>query len=139
MSHPPIEQPREIANPDWEALVQGSTELPPEQIMQAAQLSQAILDPDEQWSMYLNVLALFGFERWITERAPDLEVIYEYRSSLQPAYANWMPPACNLQVGSFTLCLNAIGSLTDTLISLPRAVLDLPPFIPHFYVLAEVL
>jgi hypothetical protein len=44
-----------------------------------------------------------------------------------------------LQVGKFKLCLLTNNSLSDDEIVVPRAVVDLPEYIAHFYVLIEVL
>lgn len=45
----------------------------------------------------------------------------------------------NLQVGEFKLCLIPTASLTDLQVTLPKIVVDLPQYVPHFYVLVEVL
>jgi Protein of unknown function (DUF1822) len=53
--------------------------------------------------------------------------------------ANFINGVANLKVGEFKVCLIATGSLSDEMVNLPKVVVDLPEFIPHFYVLVEVL
>lgn len=124
---------------DWEPIHSDSIQLSADQIEQAIQQSQNILHPDQQWQVYLHQLALIGFEQWLTERAPDLTVNQDHCSILQPQYANIIESVCNLQVDQFRLCLIATGSLSDTLITLPRAIVELPGLMANFYVLVEVL
>lgn len=124
---------------DFAALPAEAIALEPNQIDQAVQLSHPIRREAQQWQTYLNALALFGFEQWLSERAAELPINREHCSVLQPQYANVMEVVCNLRVGEFNLCLVAIGSLSDQTIDLPRAVVDLPEFTAHFYVVLEIL
>ncbi|PSB23490.1 DUF1822 family protein [Stenomitos frigidus] len=135
-----INPPTHSTDPlDWEFLVLDNTELTPEQVEQAVQISQTVHAPMKQWPVYLQALALIGFQEWLAERAPDLDVTDTHCSILQPQYANLIEAVCNLQVGAFSLCLMTIGSVTDALVSFPRAVMDVPQFAPHLYVLMQVL
>lgn len=124
---------------DFTALPAEAIALEPNQIDQAVQLSHSIGSEAQQWQIYLNALALLGFEQWLSERAAELPINREHCSVLQPQYANVMEAVCNLRVGEFNLCLIAIGSLTDEIIDLPRAVVDLPEFTVHFFVVLEIL
>ena len=129
----------DFLEPDWESQPAGAIHLSPEQMRQAAHWSQIVLKPEQQWQVYLNALALLGFEQWLHQRAPELMLTDEQCSIHHPIYASLINATYNLQVGEFKLCILAIGSLTDTQVSLPRAVLDLPEFAAHWYVLVEVL
>jgi hypothetical protein len=124
---------------ELEFLPNEGVELSQPKINQAIQVSQSIPNPRRRWQTYLHALALFGFEEWLVGWAPSLDINDTHCSILQPQYANWVEAACNLHVGSFNLCLLTTGSLMDSVISLPRAAIDLPSFIPHLYVLVEVL
>ncbi|AFZ01483.1 DUF1822 family protein [Calothrix sp. PCC 6303] len=93
----------------------------------------------KEWQVYLNCLALSAFETWLDERAESLTINSDKCTILQPALANFINAVANLQVGEFKVCLIATGSLNDEMVSLPRVIIDLPEFIPHFYVLVEVL
>jgi hypothetical protein len=108
-------------------------------IDRAGQLSRHIHNESQQWQAYLNALALFGFEEWLLERAPELSIKQENCSIFQPHYANTIEAVCNLRVGEFNLCLIAMGSLTDKAIAFPRAAIDLPEFTAHLYVVLEVI
>lgn len=123
---------------DFEEVPTQAIALEPERIEQAVQLSSQIPNETQQWQTYLNALALFGFEQWLNERAQDLPLNREECSIFQLRYANAIAAVFNLKVGSFKLCLIAIGSLTDEEVTVPRAVIDLPEFIAHFYVLLEI-
>lgn len=123
---------------DYEALPVEAVELSPAIIDRAVNLGSNIPNEERQWQTYLNVLALGAFEEWLESRATDLTLNREHCSVLQPAVANAIDAVCNLKVNEFKLCLIALGSLSDEEVTLPRAVVDLPEFIPHFYVLVEV-
>jgi len=123
---------------DFEVLPTEAIDLSPAIFDQALNLSSTIPDEERQWRTYINALALGGFEEWLGSRATDLTLNQEQCSILQPSMANAINAVSNLKVGEFKLCLIATGSLTDEEITLPRAVVDLPEFVPHFYVLVEV-
>ncbi len=123
---------------DYDVLPTEAINLSPAIINQAVKLSSKIPHEERRWQTYLNALALGGFEEWLESRATDLMVNREQCSVLHPATANVINGVSNLQVGEFKLCLIALGSLTDEEVSLPRAVVDLPEYVPHFYVLVEV-
>ncbi len=113
-------------------------ELSPAIIQQALNLSSKISNEQRQWQTYLNVLALGGFEEWLASRTTDLTLNSANCSVFKPALANALDAVAHLSVGEFKLCLLVTGSLTDEEVSLPRVLVDLPEFIPHFYVLVEV-
>lgn len=123
---------------DFEALPTEAVDLSPEIIDRAVELSTQINHPERQWQTYLNALALYGFEQWLDSRAADFTINWQECSLLQPAAANAIEAVANLKVNDFNLCLIATGSLTDEEVTLPRAIVDLPEFVPHFYVLVEV-
>ena len=124
---------------DFERLPTSAIIFSPDEINQAVEFSSQIHNSTHQWQTYLNALALFAFEKWLEERDDSLTINREQCTVLQPAIANAISTVSNLQVGEFKLCLIATGSLTSEEITLPRAVVDLPEYIPHFYVLIEVL
>ena len=117
--------------PDWQSLNETRTELLPEHFQKAARLSQSIHLPQQRWEVYLCALGVLGFEQWLLERAPDLQFECDRASIWQPAYANLFTAACNIKVGNFKVCV-----LTNS--SVPFAVLDIPNFTAHFYVLLQV-
>ncbi|ARV59866.1 hypothetical protein BZZ01_15610 [Nostocales cyanobacterium HT-58-2] len=123
---------------DWRSLNDTQTELLPEQLQTAARLSQSIHLLDQRWQVYLAALAALGFEQWLSDRAPDLRVHSKDALIWQPSYANLIAAVCNLQVGSFKLCIVASSSLDDNQVSFPSAVFDIPDFAAHFYVPIQV-
>lgn len=123
---------------DFEVLSPEAVDLSSEWIDQAVELSSTIPHAEQQWQTYLNVLALAGFREWLGSRTTNLTLNQEHCSVLQPWVANAIASVCNLKVNEFNLCLIATGSLIDEDVTVSRAVIDLPEFMPHFYVLVEV-
>lgn len=124
---------------EFERLPTESLTIEMEEINQAVQLSHQIPDESRQWQTYLNALGLFTFKRWLEERDNHLIVNWQESTIAKPELANVIPVVANLQVGEFNICLITLGSLFDEQVPLPRLVVDLPEFVPHFYVLVEVL
>jgi hypothetical protein len=110
--------------------------LEPQQIEQARHVSQVAATEAERWQIYLNALALAGFEQWLAERS-TLSLDRQSCSLFQPGYASLIPAVCSVQVGAFRLCLVAIEGDPEQ-IDLPRAVIELPEWMAHFYVVVEV-
>jgi hypothetical protein len=123
---------------DLEAFPDEIIDLSPESINQAVEFSLNIPSEQQQWRTYLNCLALDAFEEWLSLRSSELTIDQKHCTVLQPEMANVLDAVSNLQVAQFKLCLIATGSFTDEEVTLPRAVVDLPEFIPHFYVIVEV-
>ncbi|MBD2607050.1 DUF1822 family protein [Scytonema hofmannii FACHB-248] len=124
---------------DFERLPTSAITLSPDQINQAIELSNQIINTNRQWQVYLNSLALFALEEWLESRDTSLTINREKCTLFQPAVANAIYSVSNLQVGEFKLCLIATGSLTDEEVTLSRAVVDIAEYVAHFYILVEVL
>jgi hypothetical protein len=126
-------------NLDFEVLDTAAIPFSDEQINQAVELSNTIRNSSRQWQTYINALALFAFEQWLKERDDSLTINREHCTVLQPPLANAIASVANLQVGDFKLCLISTSSLSDVEVPLSKIVVDLPEYVPHFYVLIEVL
>lgn len=124
--------------PDFQTLPAETIELEADQIDRAWQLSRLLPTEAKQWWTYLNSLALFSFEQWLADRAPDLAFDAQQGSILQPKYANVIDAVGHLRVGEFRVCLLVAGSLWDQHLTLLRAVVELPEWLAHFYVVVEV-
>ncbi|MEO0835551.1 MAG: DUF1822 family protein [Cyanobacteria bacterium J06642_3] len=124
---------------DFESFLTTGIELSSEQIDQAVALSDCIINPERQWQTYLNSLALFGFETWLQERDPNLNINSDRCSVKQASYANYIDGMFNLTVGDYKLCLLTNGVSIDEVISVDRALIDLPEYAAHFYVLVNVI
>ncbi|MEM9510154.1 MAG: DUF1822 family protein [Cyanobacteria bacterium P01_E01_bin.35] len=124
---------------DFESFSTSGIELSPNQIEQAVALSDRIINPERQWQTYLNSLALFGFETWLQERDNALNLNSDHCSVKQPSYANYIDGGFNLIVGEYKLCLLTNGVTIDDLISVDRALIDLPEYAAHFYILINVV
>ncbi|BDA73399.1 hypothetical protein CAL7716_075650 [Calothrix sp. PCC 7716] len=135
-----MNQPTYLTDTDWldfSSLGDDSTELAPSQIQRAAQLSLGISTPEQSWQVYLNALGTIGFEQWMAERAPDLQVDISKSTIWQSAYSNILAAACNVQVGTFKVCVITASKVGD-LQSIPFAVVDVPSLAAHFYVLMHI-
>ena len=124
---------------DFEGIPAAGVQLRPSSIQQAGKIGQSAIGEEQQWSVYLQALALFGFEDWLRDSSCPLALQSEQCTTLLPSFANLLSAACNLKVGDFTLCLIPTGSLGERWVNLPRAAIELPGFEAHFYVLVEVL
>jgi len=123
---------------DWESLNETQTELSTKHFHQAARLSQSIHFSQQRWQVYINALAVLGFEQWLKERAPDLQLRIEQSSIWQPEYANLLPAACNILVDNFKICI-ITGSNLSNEHKIPFAIFDIPRFTAHFYILMQVV
>ena len=50
----------------------------------AKEISDQNLNEAHQWQIYLNALALLGFEKWLRERVPDIKISRDNCSIFQP-------------------------------------------------------
>ena len=121
-------------------------QLPPEaislsqsQINRAVELSTQVKDESLQWQTYLNVLSLSAFESWLESRSSSFNINLEECTVLQTRFANLIPTVANLKVDEYKVCLITTGSFIDEQVDISRIVVDLPEYIPHFYVLVEVI
>ena len=124
---------------DFESLSEAGITLSSEQIERAVELSERLINHDRQWQTYLNALALFGFETWLKSRDSSLIINSDNCSVKQPSYASFIDGVFNLEVGEFKVCLLTNGVAIDEFITVSRAVVDLPEYAAHFYVLVNVI
>lgn len=125
---------------DWVEF-EGLTEtisLEPAQYEQALELSEQAINDSRKWSIYLQALALFSFEEWLQKREPGIALESEQASVWQPQYTQVIDAICNLKVGEFKVCLIPTISFADEEVTVSRVIVDLPEFIPHFYVIIGV-
>ncbi|AFY57569.1 Protein of unknown function (DUF1822) [Rivularia sp. PCC 7116] len=123
---------------DLQSLNETRIELLTEHLRKAARLSQSISNVQQRWQVYINALAVLGFEQWLFERAPDLQIESEQSSIWQPKYANLLPAGCNIWIDKFKLCIITGSNLIDEH-SIPFAIFDIPDFAAHLYVLMQVV
>ena len=122
---------------DFESFSETGIELTSEQLERAIELSDRLENPDRQWQTYLNSLALFGFTTWLESRS--LSIDDTNCSVYQPQYANYIDGVFNLLVGEYKICLLTNGVSIDEFITVDRAVIELPEYAAHFYVLVNVV
>ncbi|MCC5618023.1 DUF1822 family protein [Nostoc sp. CHAB 5836] len=117
-------------------------ELEPEQCEKALQISRDMRIEGKQWQLYLQALALFAFAEWLEKREPSLSIYRTIQQQispiLKPEYASLIDAVYNLQVGEFKVCLIPIISFSENEVTIPRAVVDIPEFNNHFYIVIAV-
>ena len=123
---------------DFDSLSIEGLPIAKEQIERAIETSNQITHLQGQWKSYLNSLALFGFESWLDLRSPEMTINSAQCSVWQPKYSNVIEGVFNLEVDRFKVCLIATGSMDDEVVSIPRALVDLPEYVAHFYVIVNV-
>ncbi len=84
-----------------------------------------------QWQIYLNTLALRGFQRYLKQRSPTITINQDNQNQ---AFDN----ISYLTVDRFSFCLIILDNLVDELVSIPAKVITSSQP-AHFYVLLEIL
>ncbi|MEA5476756.1 DUF1822 family protein [Pseudanabaena galeata UHCC 0370] len=123
---------------EFETLDNDAIALSSSSLQTAANLSELVTTRSQQWQAYFNSLALFGFETWLQERAPDVRLERDNASVFEPNQAGAIAATYGITVNQFRVCLIPIDSEPDTAISLSRILIESVEFRPHFYVLVEL-
>ncbi|MEM8806108.1 MAG: DUF1822 family protein [Cyanobacteria bacterium P01_G01_bin.38] len=123
---------------DWRDQQTEVIALDPENFDRAVELSAVAIGEARQWQVYLQALAYAGFADWLCDRMSRHPLTHPRYTLENPPYVNSLPAVCNLEVQDFKLCLLVIDHPLADSVSVPRAVLELPEFHAHFYVLVEV-
>lgn len=110
--------------------------LPSCSLQRAANLSAQVTERSQQWQAYLNALALFGFEAWLQERAPDVRLERDNASVFAPTQA--IAATSGITVNQFRVCLIPIDSEPSNFVSIDRIIIDTAEYVPHFYVIVEI-
>jgi Protein of unknown function (DUF1822) len=105
--------------------------LEPEQFEQARTFISPCVSKASQWQLYLNALALFGFEQWLRKSTV-------MRSIDWSQCVNDIGAMYNLNVDDFKLTLIAKEHILDEITEIPSAAIVQPDRAAHFYVLLEV-
>jgi hypothetical protein len=123
----------ELETPDINTIALTSSSL-----QRAANLSEQVTERSQQWQVYLNALALFGFEAWLQERAPDVQLERNNASVFAPNQTGAIAATSGITVNQFRVCLIPIDSEPSNLVSLDRIIVETVEYVPHFYVLVEI-
>jgi hypothetical protein len=103
--------------------------LEPEHFEQARDISNQVKSEANQWQTYLNVLALLGFEQWLSAHMPEQAITFD---------TNMIETGCHLKLGDFKFCLITAEHLLDEVVNIPTEAIDTPELTAHFYVVIEV-
>ena len=116
-----------------------------EHFQRAKEVSDRVSDESKQWQIYLNTLALLGFEEWIKERSSqqinlDIKWIKERSSQQINLDINSATRIFgNLKLGQFKLGAIATDNLFDEVVYIPEEAISNHELAAHFYVVLEVL
>ena len=126
----PFENP-----PDYEPILPQGITLSATQVTDAFAIAQRSSHPNKRWSIYLNALALAGFEQWLTVRnAIDIQFDRTHSSILEPIQDHSATAVHNIEANGFRICLIAIPSCPDNIVSFPKSLLDQTEQFAHFYI-----
>lgn len=123
--------------PEAIALSTATITLDDDQIEAAIELARPITDPDRQWQVYLNALALAGFEAWLTMRSPDLPFNSQACPLFKSDPADRLPIATNLRVGQLRVATVAIS--LNSILSIPSAVIGQTQAQSDYYVALDTI
>ncbi len=123
---------------DFESSITEAIALEPSKLQEAANLSDRVNERSQQWQAYFNALALFAFESWLQDRAPDVQCDRQNASVFNPSQSGAIAAAYGITVNQFRVCLIPIDSEPSESVSLSRILVETAEFAPHFYVLVEL-
>jgi hypothetical protein len=118
-----------------------------EHFEEAKKISDRNFQEAHRWKIYLNALALLGFEQWINERTQSMKIDRDNCSIFHPENApvnthesaTGTDVVANIKLGDFRLCLIIVDHLINEFITLPQELINSVKFAAHFYVIIEVL
>ncbi len=123
---------------DYEPIGAELVPLLPDQITTAIAISQQTLEPEKRWPVYLNALAIAGFEQWLHQRTTEITLDQSQCRILEPQIESRMMPSktavYHLHANGFQLCLIAIDTVPGEVITLPTLALDRPEWMAQFYI-----
>jgi Protein of unknown function (DUF1822) len=102
-----------------------------EHLKQARTLTRPFVRETEQWQMYLNAIALLGFEHWLHKCAAALSID-------RTQCLNEVGAIYRLTANGFKLNLIAKEHVLDEITEIPQAAIAQPERSAHYYVLLEV-
>jgi hypothetical protein len=112
--------------------------LEPEHFAEAQKISNCNLDEASQWKVYLNALALLGFEQWLRETTPDIKIERLNLVALSQNTANIPIDVSLLKLGAFKVYLMTVDHFDNDFIILSKESINSPELATHFYVLLQV-
>lgn len=124
---------------EWDAIESDTITLDASLIDRAIELSDPIPNENQQWQAYINALALFSFEQWLSDRAPDLSINNNQCSIFLPQYAGLLQSVCNLKVGNCKICLIPITTSIDKTVPLSKIVTELSEYKANLYVIISLI
>lgn len=115
---------------ELEALLPSAIALTQDKIEQSRQQSLTTQNFTHQWQIYLNTLALLGFEQWLKQRASDILIdSLEVLTQSTQVFSGFF----NVIMNDFKICLIPIESQSDQ-VELPEVAVTSPELVAHFYI-----
>lgn len=107
-------------------------------IKQASTLSQSVTDPQCRWQSYLALLALEGFQTWLTSRATPITLDRRQARLLEPTGFDLPAVVTQIQLNEFRICLIPVSAMLASEVEIPAIAVDYPASMGHFYILVAV-
>lgn len=109
-----------------------------EQVSQALEISQQIAENEDKLTVYNQALGLIAFQDWLQKREPILQIQQTIESCLETSLIADVDAVVNISVGEFKVCLLPTFSFSDDVVNIPQAVVDIPFYAAHFYVIIAI-
>jgi Protein of unknown function (DUF1822) len=100
-----------------------------EDLNQANAIIKDALTEAQQWQAYLNSLATFSLEKWLSQRILDKNISRNL---------NKIEDVGILDIGGFKISAIATEQVLDEVVNIPKIAIDNIELASHFYVLLEV-
>ena len=105
-------------------------DLTPDHFELAFSASEQELGGTAQWQTYIQTLAIVGFSDWLSVHINELKI-----NKTSQKYSTWS----YLQIGKFRIALMATENLFDSIVDIPKQLINIPSFSAHFYVVLNVI
>jgi len=116
---------------DLRLLLPESFWLEPDHYQLAKEVSDRFNNETQQWQVYLNTLAVLGFEAWLKERFPShYPIHHHFQEVVNTSYVS---------IGEFKLCAIATEHVLDEVVRVPRSTIEQQNLAAHFYVVFEIV
>jgi hypothetical protein len=109
-----------------------------EAMKQASTLSQSVADPQCRWQSYLALLALEGFQTWLTDRATPITFDRHQAKLLEPTGFDLPAVVTQIKLNEFRICLIPVSAMLSGEVEIPASAVDYPAAVSHFYVTVAV-
>jgi Protein of unknown function (DUF1822) len=109
-----------------------------EAMKQASTLSQSVTNPQCRWQSYLALLALEGFQTWLSDRATPITFDRHQAKLLEPTGFDRPAVVRQIKLNEFRICLIPVSAMLSGEVEIPVSAVNCPTKESHFYVTVAV-